>query len=197
MTLPLFLAMHFIYGTLVGRVLFPRMRAEGEVLGPPLILTLVPVALVSAPIGTVLLRYTGGWFLHGLLVGEGNVVYERFHFGLLLAVIVGAGLATIAGVFNVIFFASRDRMRASNIGVGLAAFVFVVVGALDIDGLLVVRGTGGRHIWTHPAGLLSVAAVVVLAAWVGVCKRRFAGVPEPIAAPGMSVPKSTFSQPLP
>jgi hypothetical protein len=196
MTLPLFLAAHFVYGTVLGRVLFPRMRAEGEVLGPPLLLTLVPVALITAPIGAVLMRYTGGWFSHGLFVGQGNVAYERFHFGLLLGVIVGAGGATILGVFNVVFWASRDRVALTNVGVVLAAAVVAAVAAVDIEGLVLVRGTGGRAIWAHPAGLLSVAAVLVLGAWVVVCKRRFAAVPAPLTAPGMSVPKSTFSQPL-
>lgn len=189
MTLPLFLAMHLVYGTLVGRVLFPRMRAEGEVLGPPLLLTLVPVAFVSAPVGTILMRYAGGWFTHGLSVGEGGFTYERFHFGFLLAVVLGAGLATVAGVLNVAIWASRDRPGMSRSAIYIAGVVAVLTLVVDTMGVVVVRGTG-RWLWLHPAGLLSVAVVVVLLGWIAVCRARFAAVPEPRQIPGMGVPKS-------
>jgi hypothetical protein len=190
MTLPLFLALHVVYGTLVGQVLFPRMRAEGEVLGPPLLLTLVPVALVSAPVGTILMRYAGGWFLHGLFVGGGSVAYERFHFGLLLAVILGAGVATVAGVLNVAIWASRDRPVAARAGLYVGGGVALLTLVLDLAGVFIVRGTGGRYLWLHPAGLLSVAVVVVLFGWISICRSRFAAVPEPRQIPGQGVPRS-------
>jgi len=189
-TLPLFLALHLVYGTLVGRVMFPRMRAEGEVLGPPLLIMLLPVALVTAPIAAVFVRYSSGWFLHGALTGEGNVLYERFHMGLLLAVIILAGVFTCAGVVNVAVWASRDRPRLARAGLWVAVAALVLTAALDLDGLITIKGTGGRHLWSHPVGLLSLAAVVVLGAWVAVCKARFAGVPEVQQVPGMGVPKS-------
>ena len=178
MTLPLFLAMHLVYGTLMGLVLFPRMRVEGEVLGPPLLITLVPVALITAPVGAVLLRYCGGWFLHGFFIGEGNVVYERFHFGLLLVVGLGAGLATVAGMFHTVAFISRERPGLARGPVYVAAAAALAVVAVDGKNVLTVVGTGGRHLWAHPAGLLSLAVVVVLLGFTGVARARFAAVPS-------------------
>lgn len=187
MTLPLFLALHLVYGTLVGRVLFPRMRAEGEVLGAPLLISLVPVALVSAPVGAIFMRYSGGWFLHGLMVGEGNIAYERFHFGLLLLVILGAGFVSTIGLVSVVVFASRDREQLAWSMGAVAAVVAVVTIGLDGKDIINIVGTHGRHLWNHPTGVLSVAVVVVLMAWVVVVKRKFADVPKQT---GPSVPKS-------
>ena len=178
MTLPLFLALHLVYGTLMGFVLFPRMRAEGEVLGPPLLITLVPVAVVTAPVGAVLLRYTGGWFLHGALIGNGSVTYERFHFGLLLLVGLGAGLATVAGMFHVVVFISRERPGWARIPIWLGGIAALAVVAVDGPRILTVAGTNGRALWTHPAGLLSLALVVVLLGFVAVTRARFAAVPS-------------------
>ncbi len=176
MTLPLFLAMHLVYGTLMGLVLFPRMRAEGEVLGPPLLLMLIPVAVVTAPVGAVLLRYCGGWFLHGAFVGEGNVFYERYHFGLLLLVGLGAGLATIAGMFHVVAFISRDRPGLARAPIYASAVIALAVFAVDGRNVITVVGTNGRHLWAHPAGLLSLAVVVVLVGYVGFARARLASV---------------------
>lgn len=181
MTLPLFLALHLAYGTLMGLVLFPRMRAEGEVLGPPLLLMLVPVAVVTAPVGAVLLRYCGGWFLHGAFVGEGNVFYERFHFGLLLLVGLGAGVATIAGMFHVVAFLSRNRPGLARLPLYAAVVVALAVFGIDGQSVLTIVGTHGRHLWAHPAGLLSVAVVVVLLGYLGFARARLAAVP---ALPG-------------
>ena len=178
MTLPLFLALHLVYGTWMGLVLFPRMRAEGEVLGPPLLITLLPVAVVTAPVGALLLRYSGGWFLHGALIGEGNVTYERFHFGLLLLVGLGAGVATIAGMFHVVVFISRDRPGWARLPFWLALLAAGVVVAVDAERIFTVAGTSGRMLWAHPAGLLSLALVVVLAGYVALTRARFAGVPS-------------------
>jgi hypothetical protein len=189
MTLPLFLALHLVYGTVVGRVFFPRMRAEGEVLGPPLLWMLVPVAVISAPVAAVLTRWSSGWFFHGLFLGAHSAIYERFHFGLILATVLGAGIATVVGVLNVVVWASRERPVLSRSGIYLAGVVAMLTVAIDIRGVFVVRGTG-RWLWLHPAGLLSVAVVVVLFAWVGICRARLAAVPEPQQVPGMGVPKS-------
>lgn len=176
MTLPVFLAFHLIYGTLMGFVLFPRMRVEGEVLGPPLLITLLPVALVTAPVGAVLLRYAGGWFLHGALVGNGSVAYERFHFGLLLLVGFGAGLLTIAGMFNVVVFMSRGHPRWARLPIFLGLLTTAAVAIADGGGIITVAGTHGRALWQHPVGLLSLAVVLVLSAWVWVARVRFATV---------------------
>jgi hypothetical protein len=177
-TLPLFLALHLVYGTVMGMVLFPRMRAEGEVLGPPLLLTLVPVAVVTAPVGAVLLRYCGGWFLHGAFIGEGNITYERFHFGLLLLVGLGAGLATVAGMFHVVAFRSRDKPAFARLPIYAAVAIGLAVFALDGERVVTIVGTNGRHLWAHPAGLLSLAVVVVLVAFVALTRARFAAVPS-------------------
>lgn len=183
MTLPLFLALHLVYGTAMGLVLFPRMRAEGEVLGPPLLTMLVPVALVTAPVGAVLLRYSGGWFLHGAFIGEGNVAYERFHFGLLLLVGLGAALATIAGMFNVVIFVSRDKPALARATFYVAAAAGLATIGLDAKNIITIVGTNGRHLWQHPAGLLSLAVVVVLGAFVALTKARFATVPSRTSRP--------------
>ena len=195
MTLPLFLALHLLYGTLVARVMFPRMRAEGEVLGPPLLIMLVPVAFVTAPIGTIFMRYSGGWFLHGLLLGSsGSIAYERFHFGLLLAVIFGIAACTVGSIINVAVWASRDRPKLANAGLWLAALIALPTLALDFKDIVTIVGTNGRHLWSHPVGLLSFAAVVVLFGWVAVIKARFAA-PPPQTGPGTSVPLSPLSGP--
>ena len=189
MTLPLFLALHLVYGTVIGQVFFPRIRAEGEVIGPPLLWMLVPVAVISAPVAAVLTRYSSGWFFHGLFVGAWSSSYERFHFGLILGAVLGAGAATIAGVLHVIIWASRDRHGLIKAAFYVAGTVALLTMALDLKGIFVIRGTE-RWLWFHPAGLLSVAVVVVLSAWVAVCRARLADVPEPQQIPGMGVPKS-------
>ncbi len=194
MTLPLFLALHLLYGTLVARVMFPRMRAEGEVLGPPLLIMLVPVAFVSAPIGTIFMRYSGGWFLHGLLLGEGSVAYERFHFGLLLAVIAGIAICTIGSIVNVAVWASRGRSQMANAGLWLGGAIAIATVGVDVKNIITIVGTGGRHLWVHPVGLLSLIAVVVLFGWIAVIKTRFAA-PPPQTGPGTSVPLSPLSGP--
>jgi hypothetical protein len=189
MTLPLFLALHLVYGTVVGTVFFPRIRAEGEVVGPPLLWMLVPVAVISAPVAAVLTRYSAGWFFHGLFVGAWSSSYERFHFGLIIAAVLTGGVATVAGILHVVIWASRDRLALIKVPLYLAALITVVTLALDLKGIFVIRGTE-RWLWFHPAGLLSVANVVVLAAWVALCRARLADVPEPQQIPGMGVPKS-------
>ena len=195
MTLPLFLALHIVYGTLIGRVLFPRMHAEGEVLGPPLLLALVPVALVSAPVGTAFMRYSGGWFLHGAFVGDASHWYERFNFGLLLGVVLLAGLATVGSFLNVISWASRDRPLLARAGLWLAAFITGLTLVSDFRGVFTVIGSGGRFLWSHPVGLLSVGNTVVLGAWIAVCRARFATVP-PQPGPGSGIPRSAIGGPL-
>ena len=99
MTLPLFLAVHLAYGVAMAFALFRRMHCEGEVLGVPLLWTLVPVGTVSFPTGAILLRYAGGWFLHGAFIGDGSVSYERFHLGLMFLVGLTAGVCVCAAQF--------------------------------------------------------------------------------------------------
>jgi hypothetical protein len=179
MTLPLFLALHLVYGTLIGRVLFPRMRAEGEVVGVPLLLALVPIALVSAPLGALLVRYAGGWFLHGWLMGDGAVSYERFQFGLLLLSGTGAAVFTVAGLFFIIATASRDRHDVRNVPLWVALAITLLVLILDGGDVVRIAGTQGRHLWSHPVGLFSFAVVGVLWAWINVCRERFSAISRP------------------
>jgi hypothetical protein len=179
MTLPLFLAFHLVYGTLIARVLFARMRSEGEVLGTPLLLALLPVALVSAPVGALFVRYCGGWFLHGWLLGDDAVAYERFHFGLLLLCGTAAAAATLAGLLFVVATASRERHELRNVTLWVAAAVALLTLALDGGDVLRIAGSRGRHLWSHPAGLLSVVVFVGLYAWLNVTRARFSAVQRP------------------
>jgi hypothetical protein len=179
MTLPLFLALHLVYGTLIGRVLFPRMRAEGEVVGIPLLLALVPVALISAPLGALLVRYAGGWFLHGWLLGDGGLAYERFHFGLLLLSGTGAAAFTVAGLFFIVATASRDRHDVRNVPIWIALVITLSVLVLDGGDVVRIAGTQGRHLWSHPVGLFSLAVVGVLWAWINVCREKFSAIARP------------------
>ncbi|MBM4281386.1 MAG: hypothetical protein FJ137_11720 [Deltaproteobacteria bacterium] len=179
MTLPLFLALHLLYGTLIGRVLFARMRAEGEVVGVPLLLALAPVALLSAPVSALFVRYAGGWFLHGWLLGDGAVVYERFHLGLLLLCGAASAVFALAGLCFVIATASRDRLELRNVPLWLAGALTLVVLIVDGGDVVRIAGTQGRHLWSHPAGLLSVAVVGAFWAWINVCRERFAAIARP------------------
>jgi hypothetical protein len=190
MTLPLFLAAHLVYGAIMGRVLLKRMRAEDEVLGVPLLVTLVPVCVGTAPLGAVLLRYAGGWFLHGALLGDGNIAYERFHFGLMIATGVAAGVSTIAGMFFVIAVLTRDRPALAYGPWAAAALIGLVVGAVDGANIVRVAGTDGRWLFLHPAGLVSLAVLLVLVASALYARARTATVlPRPVG-PGSVVPFS-------
>lgn len=166
MTLPLLLALHLAYGVLMAFAMERRMRAEGEVLGVPLLWTLLPVVAVSTPLGAVLLRWAGGWFLHGQLLGEGSITYERFHLGLMVGVGLAAGLCTVLGMFAAIAALSRGARRLALVP-GLVALALAVgTLATDAEGVVELAGTRGRMLWAHPAGLVSLALVLsLLAAW--------------------------------
>ena len=192
MTLPIYLAAHLIYGVLMGTALLRRMRAEGEVVGIPLVITLAPVGLVTAPLGAVLLRYAGGWFLHGQMLGDASVAYERFHLGLMIAVGLAAGLATLGGMFFSIAVLSRDKPALTLVPLAVAC----VIGALPfvLDGADVVRipgtalgGTAARWIFMHPAGLVSLAVAAVLVASHLYAKKKVAPVLPRPTGPGSIV----------
>ncbi|HEY1097427.1 MAG TPA: hypothetical protein VGF99_00810, partial [Myxococcota bacterium] len=123
---------------------------------------------------------------------EGSIAYERFHFGLLLLVIAGVAVCTIGAIVNVAVWASRDRPKLANGGLWLAGLITLVTVVLDVKGIFEIVGTGGRHLWSHPVGLLSVAAVAVLFGWMAIVKARFAE-PPPTTGPGTSVPLSPFA----
>lgn len=179
MTLPIFLAAHLVYGAIMGRLLLRRMRAEDEVLGIPLVVTLLPVCVATAPLGGALLRYAGVWFLHGAFRGEGSVFYERFHFGLMLAIGIAAGVFTILGMFFVIAVLTRDRPNLAIVPTGVAGAVLLLTVALDGGDLIRVPGTG-RWLFLHPAGLVSLAIAAVLVATALYARARTALVmPRP------------------
>lgn len=171
MTFPIFCALHLAYGVLMAFAVFRRMRSEGEVLGVPLLFTLLPVGLVSAPVAAVQLRFAGGWFLHGALHGEGSIGFERFHLGLMFGTGLAAGLAAVAGMFFAVALLSRDRPRLAIAPVAVAVIAAGLTVALDPRGALIVTGTG-KSVAQHPVGLVSLAAVLVLAAaWRFAVKR--------------------------
>ncbi len=167
MTFPLFLLLHLAYGAACALATERRMRSEGEVLSLPLIVTLAPVALISAPIGAALLRFAGGWFLHGFFVGDNPIAFERFHFGLMIGVGVSAGIATVLGNFVAIAALSRESRAMSLSPFAVAIIGSAVVIALDSTRMLHVGGPNGPEVWTHPVMILGVANVLVLfATWV-------------------------------
>ena len=65
MTLPIYLAAHLAFGALMAFAMRRRMQAEGELIAIPMLFAIVPVCLLTVPLGTALLRFSGGWFLHG------------------------------------------------------------------------------------------------------------------------------------
>ena len=182
-TLPIYLAVHLAYGAFMAQVFLRRMRSEDDVVGLPLVATLAPHAL-TAPLGAVLLRYAGGWFLHGSLHGDGSIGYERFHLGIMILVGVLGGLCTVAGLFVGVAFLSRDRPREALAPVAIAALVCIIVVVLDGRGVFVVSGTQGRLLFFHPAGLISAAIPLVLVASWALARARLAEPTGPPGAPG-------------
>lgn len=189
MTLPIFLAAHLVYGAIMGRLLLRRMRAEDEVLGVPLVVTLLPVCVATAPLGGALLRYAGSWFLHGAFHGEGSIAYERFHLGLMLATGIGAGVFTILGMFFVIAVLTRDKPNLALVPTALAGVILLLTAALDGGDIVRVPGAG-RWLFLHPAGLVSVAIIAVLVAAALYARARTANVLPRPSGPGSVVPLS-------
>jgi hypothetical protein len=178
MTLPLFLALHLVYGAAMAHAMRARLLADGDLIGIPLFATLVPVALFSAPVGAVLLRYAGGWFLHGALMGDGSVVYERFHLGLMVGIGLGAALCTVAAMAFSIAYLSRRQERLAQAPYVLAVEILVVTLALDFQGVFHVVGSA-RGVWAHPVGLFSLALVMVLGASWRFASARLSVAPRP------------------
>src|SRR5690606_22770851 len=119
MTLPLLLALHLVYGVAMAFAMERRMRSEGEVLGLPLVLAMMPVAAVSTPLSAVLARWSSGWFFHGLFLGEASFGYERFHLGLMMGIGLLEGLMAAAALIFAIAVLSRDSRRLALLPVGL------------------------------------------------------------------------------
>lgn len=162
MTLPLYCGLHLVYGAVMAFAAERRMRSEGDVVGLPLVVTLLPVGLISAPMGAILARYTGPWFFQGLPLDAISIEFERFHLGVLIAVAVLAGVCTIAGNFAAIAFLSRESRRVALVPVVLGLGIMFTAAVLDPRGL--VQVAENRFLWTHPAGLCSLAVPLCLAA---------------------------------
>lgn len=179
MTFPIYLCVHVLYGALMAHAMQKRLRSEGEILGVPLLVTLAPVALSSAPLGSVLFRWAGGWFVHGAFLGEGSIPYERFHLGLLAGVGVSAGLATVAGMFIAIAALTRNAPWVARAPIVVSLVVIALVAAIDRRGVFAVAGTGGRALWEHPAGVVSLAIGLSLVAGWAFARARLALPLEP------------------
>jgi hypothetical protein len=177
MTLPLFLAAHVVYGTVMGFVFSKRMRAEGEVLGLPLVLALVPVALITAPMGALLLRYSGEWFVQGQL-GSAYVTFERFHLGLMLGLLLVAHLCVAVSLIFSVALLSRGSPRTALIPSIVAVPLALAAAMIAPGSVWKMAGTEGPYIWQHAAGALSVGvlATFALAIWVG--QRHFSHLQE-------------------
>ena len=166
MTLPIFLCVHLAYGVAMAFAMERRMRSEGEVVGLPLVWALVPVAVVSTPMSAVLLRYAGGWFLHGQLLEEGAITYERFQLGLMVAVGFAAGLLCAIGLVFAIAFLSRDARRAALGPAAVAVLGVLITLAIDARGVFNVRGADVSFV-QHPAGLVGFGVLAALfAGWL-------------------------------
>jgi hypothetical protein len=176
MTLPLVLALHVVYGAAMAYVFLPRLEREQELLGAPLLLVFAPVFLLSAPIAFVQLRYSGGWFLHGAFLGGNSIPYERFHVGYALAMLALIVVATAVAWIVSLFFLSRGRRRAAQLPFALAAIASVAIVALDGKNIVSIAGTQGRHLWSHPTGVPSLAMGLCLFGYGTLAKQRFAKV---------------------
>jgi hypothetical protein len=166
MTLPIFLCVHLAYGALMAFAMERRMRSEGEIVGFPLVWALVPVAFVSTPMSAVLVRYAGSWFLHGHLLDDGAISYERFQLGLMVGIGIAAGIMTAIGLVFAIAFLSRDARRAAIGPAVVAGLGILITLAVDARGVMVVRGTDATFV-QHPAGLVGLGVLFALfAGWL-------------------------------
>lgn len=165
MTFPVFLCIHMLYGTLMAYTMERRMRSEGTVLSWPLLWTLLPVALVSTPLGAVLARWAGGWFFHGAFMGDNAIPYERYHLGLMLVVGLAVQAVTLAATCFCIGALSRDARAWARLPWFVAFAVLSLVFFLDAPHIFVVTGTD-QALWGHPAGFLSLGVLSALVlAW--------------------------------
>lgn len=158
MTFPVFLCVHMLYGTLMAYTMEKRMRSEGTVLSWPLLWTLLPVALVSTPLGAVLARWAGGWFFHGAFLGDNAIPYERYHLGLMMAVGLAVQAVTVVATCFSIGALSRDARMWARLPWLIALVLLSIVLVSDARHVFVVTGTD-QALWGHPAGLLSLAVI--------------------------------------
>ena len=176
MTLPFYLMAHAVFGLAMGRVFEKRLLTEGEVLSPPMLWTLAPVAILTGPLGVVLTRYAGGWFFHGFFVGEGKILFERFHLGLAFLVLTSAALVSVGGMIFWAAMKSRDRLRSIKWLLGAFAIVGFALCVFEFEALFWIQGTDGSTVVSHPAGWLSVLIATILLAWEWYCKNKVVGM---------------------
>ena len=170
MSFPLYLIIHVVYGGLMAFIMERRLRSEGEVLGVPLVASLVPVAFVSAPIGAMLVRWSGNWFLHGAFQAGGAYTFERYQLGIMIVVAFLAGVATIFGLFISIAFLSRDARIAAATPFIISAIAIGATGFLA--GSQIWRVSAERVVWMHPVGALSLVLVVAMALALVLARRH-------------------------
>lgn len=172
MTLPLVLALHLAYGALMAYATERRMRAEGEVLGWPLVATLTPVALVSAPVVALLTRYLPHYFLQGVPFSSWEGAWERYHLALMFGAAASTFVFTLVGNFIAIASLARDVRKPALIP--FAAAAATVVAVFVVDGRSVLEVSAGSPVHTHPAGLLSLAVLACLGAAYTFARARLA-----------------------
>ncbi len=165
MTFPIYMFAHFIYGMAMAFGWQKRVLREGDIIGLPLLLSLLPVCLVTVPCGVLLLRYAAGWFSHGLIMGEATIAYERFHFGMIMLVLFAACGSAIAGFSASIFYVSRDvGWQAQRLARSTVAIIAIV---LLCESRPILHVTGNYYLWQHPVGIVSlvITAALFLSFW--------------------------------
>ena len=171
MNLLIFCSLHFAYGAAIAFAAAPRMRAEGVVLGWPLIVSLVPVALISTPISGILVRFAPNWFFSLLPWQNWTIEFERFHFGVLFFVASLVALSMLAGNFIAIASISRGVRRWALFPFGAFGLALLIALVLAPHELVYVEPE--RFLWTHPVGICLLATVICLVGiWIFV-KSRF------------------------
>ena len=164
---------HILFGLGMGRIFERKFLSDGHILAPPLLWTLVPVTLITAPLGMLLSRYAGGWFFHGFFVGEGKIFFERFHLGIVIAVLFCAWCLTFCGLILWPVMKSRAQERSVQ---WLKNGIFVLMAAVllfDYRNIFWILGTEEKHLFNHPAGWLSFLIVLTLGGSYQWSKRKF------------------------
>lgn len=172
MTLPFYLMAHAIFGLAMGRVYEKRLLSEGEILSPPVLWTLAPVAVLTGPLGVLLARYAGGWFFHGFFVGDGKILFERFHLGLAFLVITSAALLSVGGMVFWAAMRSRNQLRGVKWLLSAFALIGLLLCILDFKEIFWIQGADGATLIDHPAGWLSLLVGGILLAWARYCKNK-------------------------
>ena len=161
-----------LYGVLMGCLFEKDLRREGAILGRPLMITLSPVLLLTAPLGLVLLRFSTGWFLHGFLVNESSIFFERFHLGLMLALVASAVLSTVGGLVHWVAFRSHDKILTAWFAPSLAIMILITTLIVDPFSLFFLDAGQEQSIFLHHSGWISLGIILILLTVVSVVWRR-------------------------